>query len=237
MIQQRTTEAARAVWLRSGDEIDGLVASRRYVDLEELLTEAVAAGEILERDDPDWRRTRNLLFETRALINLDDDDLLGTFFKAYDSAGQLRANGESLIREAAESGSFIMETVIRPTPDRGFFSLDLPLSFGQQSLNLTVGLPALATFLETIPDGRAFVSFEVSSVTVPESEDGAWLIEIDPMSFTFLIRPEYCDEIGLPLDEDATLNEIIVRQRDFVSESKAWDSREGITRNADEESK
>ena len=234
VIQQRSIEAAQAVWLKAADDIDGLVESRKYTELEKVLSKAVSAGRTLQRDDAQWRRTRNLLHETRAVINLANDDLLGIFFAAYDAAGNLRPGGEKDIVSAAESGSFLFETVIRPTPDSGFFSMDLPITVGKHELKITVGLPALAEFIDVYEDGRAFVSIEIMSVTAPESDGSPWLLEVDPMSFTLMIRQEFCGEVGLLLTDDPALTELVQRQREFVSDSRGWDQRVGIARKADE---
>lgn len=229
VVQQRRVEAARGVWLRTADEIDGLVDQRDFSLLEQTLSEAVEAGRILGRDDPDWRRTRNLLDETRAINALANDDLLGVFLAAYDAAGNLQSRGESQIREAVESGSFVMETAVRADSPEGFYSLDLPFRAGSHDVEIAAGLPALSVFLDAVPDGRALVSFRISKVVSPSSPADAWRLMVDPMSVTLLTTEEFCDVLGLSLEDDPELMNVVTRQRDFVSNSAEWDQRAGIT--------
>ncbi len=67
---QQRAEAARQTWVAAGEKIDEHLASRDMKRLENVLAEAVSAGYLLEKSDPEWRLRLNLLHETKAVNSL-----------------------------------------------------------------------------------------------------------------------------------------------------------------------
>lgn len=227
LVQQQAKEAARQVWLTSVDQIELLLSEGKTVDLESQLKETVAAGRVLAKSDEEWRRTFNLYQEAKAINRLAASDLLTAFHGAYDKSGQLSDSGLGEIRNASTSGVFVFDTFLRPdVNNEGFFLFEIPAAPGHQPVTGAVGLPQLQKFLDAIPDQRILFAASVDSVVAPDRQRQlSWRIELAPASLVLLTSTELCESLGLSVDDEPELADILDRQQGFVRQTETWESR------------
>ena len=226
-IHKRAVEAAQQTWIRTSDVVPSLLDERKLTSLETVLQDAVNAGRILGKQDSEWRTLRNLLQETIAVRNVASEDLLTSFYEAYDKRSMLVDGAEANVQKAALSGVYVFDTWLRPDKSTGEgFLIDLPATPGRHRVEVKIALPALQELLETLTDGHLLFAATIQSVTAPESRQAdPWKVKLNPESFVLITSTAHCKELGLPVDNDAQLMSMLERQRAFVAESAAWENR------------
>ena len=225
MTWQQQVEAARQTWVSSSEKIEQLLSDANTTELEQALEKAVDAGRVLGKQDPEWRRTLNLLQETAAVNSLSSSALLTGFFEAYDAKGKLKSNAEDRIRTLAESGSFVFDSYVLAGDDKkGIFRFEFPAAPGRHPIDIQLAMPQLAQVLEKTEDRRILFSAEIESVVGPGS-GGRWKLTIDPDSFVLLTSSELCSYMGLTEEHDAQLPVTLQRQKEFVESSASWEFR------------
>ncbi|MDG1897472.1 MAG: hypothetical protein P8J37_21460 [Fuerstiella sp.] len=227
MTHQRAVEAAQQTWLKSTDEAQVLLNDREFLQLETLLTTAIEAGLMLGKDDPEWRGTQNLLHETQAFNNIASGGLLAAFHRAYDPGFLLVDDAEALVREKANSGTFVFDSYLRQHPEMaGTFFMELPATPGRHSVEVTIRIPEIRELLNANGDTRVLFAGRIHAVAAPAADSrGAWNLRIAPPSFVLLTNPVLCEELGLSPDDDPDLANILHQQRDFVESSERWEHR------------
>ena len=227
MTYQRAIEAAHQAWLKSADDAQALLDERDFLQLELVLTTAVDAGQILGKNDPEWRGTLNLLQETQAINSIAAGSLLGAFHRAYDAAPSLVDDAENVLREEAKSGAFVFDSYLRHHPETDdVFLMDFPATPGRHAVDVIIAVPAINDLLHANGDGRVVFAAKILSVKAPAADTtDAWKLQIDPRSFVLLTSPVHCEEIGLSPEYDRDIEAILTRQRDFVASSEQWEYR------------
>ena len=232
--QKGAAEAAQQVWLKSGDDIKEHLDNREFVNLEDSLKQAVDAGKVLGKSDPDWRSTLNLYQQTYAANNMASGDLLNAFHQAYNKNGRLEDHASVGILAATQPGSYVFDSHLKPdAANPGFFLFELPVSPGRHTVKASIGLPQLADFMNTFDDGRILFSAAIASVKSPADESqnsgdsNAWRIELEPTTFVLLTNEALADSIGLAAEFDPEIATVLSRQEDFVRTSETWEFREG----------
>ena len=109
MTYQRAVENAQQTWLKSPEEIEGLLNDSKMVELQQTLQTAVQAADLLQRDDPESRRIRNMLGETMAINSIASSELLTAFHNAYNDEGVLQETAASEIEDVCRSGTFLFD--------------------------------------------------------------------------------------------------------------------------------
>ncbi|MDG2130228.1 MAG: hypothetical protein P8K08_19675 [Fuerstiella sp.] len=227
MTYQWAVEAAHRAWLKSADDVQVQLERRDFLQMETVLLAAVDAGRILKKSDPEWRGTLNLLQETQAINSIAPGSLLSAFQQAYDSEGSLVNDAEILVREQANSGTFVFDSFLHAHPSSdNLFLMDLPATPGRHSVEVTIAVARIKDLLDAGGDDRVLFAGRICSVAAPSSDSRhTWKLQIDPGSFVLLTHPVHCEEIGLSQDADSDVAHILTRQRDFVEASERWEHR------------
>lgn len=224
---KRAVEAAHQAWLKSGDDAQALLDERDFLQLEVVLATAVDAGQILGKNDPEWRGTLNLLQETQAINSIAAGSLLTAFHRAYDAALSLVDDAEDVLREEATTGTFVFDSYLHHHPETDdVFLMDLPATPGRHAVDVIIPVPAINDLLHANGDDRVVFAAKIVSVNAPAVNTAdAWKLQIDPRSFVLLTSPVHCEEIGLSPDYDKDIEIILTRQREFVASSEQWEYR------------
>lgn len=223
---QRSAESAQRIWLDSARTVEDLLTDKDFIGLESTLTEAVAAGKTIGKDDAEWRQTLNLLGEVRAANQLASEDLLSAIQDSYDKDGGLKNSGSSALQSVAASGIFIFDSWIQEDfEDAEVFLFELPAAPGRHNFVMSVRLPQLRELLDTNGENRRVLFAARIAEIVHPKETPMWRVTLDLESFVLLTNESVCAEVGLTRDVDPELPELLDRQSEFVQSSSAWDSR------------
>jgi len=227
MSYQRTMESARQVLLKSPEQIQQLLKDGDFVELQSVLQEATDAASTLQRDDPETRRTRNLLAETQAVNSIAASDLLTGFHQAYDDDQSIVDNAARQLTSICDSGMFVFDSWLQDRPGLPKqFLAEFPATPGNHPVEILIPLPALQEFREATEDGRVLFAARISKVVAPKSKSfESWQLRVAPESFVLLTSQDHCDLIGLTLNIDPTIEAILNRQREFVEASDNWQNR------------
>ena len=225
-------ESAQQTWLKSTDEITEYLSDGKFVELEAALKQAVRAGATLGKSDSEWRSTVNLCQEISAVNMMASGDLLSEFHKAYDEFGDLVADARESILSVTQTGAFVVDSYFRRDDlNEGSFLIDMPAAPGRHLVNASIELPLLNRYLEAHTDGRILFAAKVVAVTAPivegrsESASDVWVLELDPQSFVLLTSKTLMANVGMPVEYDSELADILARQDEFVRASETWGGR------------
>ncbi len=227
MTYQRAIEEAQKIWLASPEEIAELLADSQMVELQQTLESAVQAADVLQRDDPESRRIRNMLAETSGINSIASSELLSAFHNAYNDQDVLQDDAASQIEAACGSGTFLFDSYLQAKLGQAdVYLADFPATPGRHPIELLIPLPDVGTFLEAIPDGRAIFMARISKVVPPtKGTYESWVLHVEATSFVLLTSVAHCEQVGLTSDIDPTLETILQRQREFVETSSTWQNR------------
>lgn len=227
MTYQSHVESARQTWLKSPELIEQQLHEFAMVDLERTLQSAVEAADVLERNDVESRRVRNLLQETVAVNKIASRDLLTSFHDAYNKNDVLEDDATETVTDVCRSGTFVFDSSL--TKKAGLddvYLVDFPATPGRHPVEIIVPLPAVAEFLESIGDTRAIFAATIDRVETPKAKTyEPWVLHVEATSFVLLTSLPHCQHIGLSQEDDESLEAIIQRQRDFVEASETWQDR------------
>jgi hypothetical protein len=227
MTYQRAVENAQQTWLKSPEEIEGLLNDSKMVELQQTLQTAVQAADLLQRDDAESRRIRNMLGETMAINSIASSELLTAFHNAYNDEGVLQETAASEIEDVCRSGTFLFDSYLTARPGLSdVYLAEFPATPGRHPIELVIPLPAVGDFLEAFEDGRAIFTVTIDQVAAPTiGTYEPWVLHVESTSFVLLTSLPHCERIGLTKDIDPTLEGILQRQRDFVEGSATWYAR------------
>jgi hypothetical protein len=121
---------------------------------------------------------------------------------------------------------FVIDGYIEPVGDAaGSFVLDVPAMSGPQSVMITLQLPPLADYLQTNPTQRFVFGFRLHGAVLSESNDEFHELVVAPESFVLFTSEEHCGQLGMSVQADPTLAEVLANQKVFVEESSRWEAR------------
>ena len=224
---QRTIASARQTWRTSLDQIPEVLEDGNFGTLESLLTDAVAAGETLKKNDDEWRLILNLHQETVAFNQMSDADLLDIILAAYTQNDALTTDAQESVGSAIIGRTVLFDSMIVPDPSHDTFLVDMPLSPGGHDVLIRLQLPAASELITSTTADQYLFTASVARVQAPTNNDsGFWLIELDPKSLVLVTRDEFCDAYGLPLDEETGIVQRVQLQKDFVEQSEEWSRRD-----------
>ncbi len=223
MIHRRNLEDARQTWRTSLDQVDALLADSDLTALQPVLADAVAAGEILEYHDAEFRRVLNLHQETETFHDLAHGDLLNSLFEAYTDDGRLKSSATEAVQRDTVGHIFVFDSKLTASADNAAWLVDMPVTPGHHGVDIRIALPALSE-LTSIADSSQFLfAAKVGAMKAPPREgSGVWLFELQPESFVLITSPAHCREFGLAIDNDEALQQRLQQQREFVENSTTW---------------
>ena len=96
---------------------------------------------------------------------------------------------------------------------------------GQQSVVVTLQLPPLADYLQTNPTQRFVFGFRLQGEVLSESNGEFHKLPVAPESFVLFTSAEHCDQLGMSVQADPALAEVLENQKVFVEESSRWETR------------
>ncbi len=211
-------DAAGRVWRESLDAIPQLIAEGDFQGLQETLAETTHAGRLTGQRGAEWRRTVNLLEETQAVTAI-----------CYDTLPELlseKTGSEASALAEVVGQYFVIDGYIDPVGDgSGSFVLDIPAMSGQQSVVVTLQLPPLADYLQTNPTQRFVFGFRLQGEVLSESNGEFHKLPVAPESFVLFTSAEHCDQLGMSVQADPALAEVLENQKVFVEESSRWETR------------
>lgn len=226
MQRQSDLEQSQQIWLQSSDQIDELLADSELLELEPVLEHAVAAGRVLGKDDVQWRRLTNLLAETHAVNNVSDGNLISAFHQVYDPQGRLLPGAQSTLETAGGSGFVVLDSYVRPGRDSGTYFIELPATPGKHAVELQLQLSALGRYLAGSDGKRMIFAARIQQIDAPQTDrDRSWKIRLAAESFVLLTQVQHCNDLGLSVQDDPDLEEVLKDQRDFVESSQEWNHR------------
>lgn len=221
---QQQVEQARQDWLAAEEEISQYLSSGDFNSLRDTLERAVAAGEILDQSDVEWRYRRNLLLETEAVLSMAADNLLTAFHDVYQTGPTLPPDADRQLRAVATSGVFVFDSYLE-TSGSGLPTILFPATPGRHSVQVYAPFPELTELAKQSADGRILCAARIRELQAPTASGPAWQVLLDPDSFVLLTSIEHCAAVGLSPDEDASLSDALDRQREFVGRSASWEDR------------
>lgn len=227
MTYQNTVENARQTWLKSPEEIERLLEDREMIDLQQALESAVQAADVLQRNDPESRRVRNLLEETVGINTIASGDLLNGFHQAYDDDDLLVDDAMEQVESVCRSGTFVFDSYLQAKPGLSdVYLVDFPATPGRHPVEIIIPLPAVNEFHEMFPDGRAVFAGRIDRVVPPTAKTfEPWTLNVKASSFVLMTSLPHCEHVGLTAEDDETLTAVLKRQLEFVETSENWQDR------------
>jgi len=219
-----TEEAAHRTWLESMDQIPELLAAHDLVSLETVLSDALDAGRVLDRNGAEWRETVNLLAETQVVQDVSPVTLPSLLMNAADENDRLLPERMRSLPDEIMNGSFVIDGFVDPSGNAdGSLLVDIPVMPGGFPVHMTLTLPVLNELLEISDSGRIVFAFRCSDVRLPsESRKERWEIRLDPASFVLITSPMHCRQLGFAPEDDPSLSELLSVQKNFVRDSEHW---------------
>jgi len=208
-------DAAERIWREAQDTIPQLLADGDFQALQVTLANATDAGRLTGQNGPKWRLTTNLFEETQAVTGI-----------CYDTLPELLAEKvgrKTSALDAVVDQYFVLDGYIDPVGDESeSFVIDIPAMSGQQSVMVTLQLPPLADFVPVHSGQRYVFAFKLSGA---EMHDGFHELRVAPESFVLFTSEEHCDQLGMSVQSDPALAEVLANQKAFVEESLRWRNR------------
>lgn len=222
---QQRAEAARQTWVAAEEKIENHLAARDMKRLEDVLIEAVAAGQMLDKSDSEWRLRLNLLTETKAVNSLAAMDLLTSFHQAYDNRNNLSSDAAETVQTSALSGTFVFDSWLLSTAD-GFSLVDFPATPTGHGVDIYIPFDLPEQLVNGVAEGRIVFASRIHTVVPPDaSTNRNWIVLLEPESFVLLTSLPHCETVGIFTEEDPQLATVLDHQRSLVEKSTTWEHR------------
>lgn len=188
--------------------------------------QAVAAAEVLERDDDKARRARQMFRECTAIVNLSPETLFGILEEAAVVSEKSTKDWQKSFEREFAGKWLVLDTTLRQEPATGGVSIDYPLDVGGHPVEIRGGLEVYdQVSFEDVGYRRVILAVQLKSC---ERSEGRWIVEFDPASaflwsnydnllaVGFAVAPESrADAVG-EIDAASELRQLLDQQSQLV---------------------
>lgn len=213
VVTQRRMDEARKTWRREMDTAEKALDEKDISTLGNSLAKAVAAGQILHRDDAEARRANSLLLQTKALQEFSSTDLISMLSGCATADGRLDAAKAATAAESLSGKWFVFETVLISS-DNGL-KADMPLIVDSVPVTIFVDSSVLQNAVTTMPQSPLFFAASVKSCDVVDGGRGLQ-IRLDGNSCTLVTTEFHAAEFGFTSANTPGLEALLERQATFL---------------------
>ena len=218
MVTQRRLDEARRIWRREMDVAERALDGKDMSALHDSLAKAVAAGQVLRRDDAEARRATSLLLQTKALRELSSSDLVSALSVCVDPGGRLDHTRAETATAALSGKWFVFECPLLKS--RNGLKADLPLIVNSVPVTVTVESEVLQQAVTALPQSPLLF---VASVETCEVIAGGpeFRIQLNGSSCTLVTTEFHAAELGFIAENTPGLLALLERQTEFLKSDAA----------------
>lgn len=218
VVTQRRMDEARKTWRREMDIAQKALDEKDMSALSDSLTKAVAAGQMLGRDDAETRRAISLLLQTKALQDLSSTDLISVLSGCMTADGQPDAAKTTAAAESIGGKWFAFESLLVKADNE--LKADMALIIGTVPVTIIVDSPILQDAATAMPQSPLFF---VASVKICDVVDGGRRLQIrlEGNSCTLVTTEFHAAEFGFTSANTPGLEALLKRQTEFLKSDAA----------------
>jgi hypothetical protein len=218
VVTQRRMDEARKTWRREMDIAEKALDEKDMSALSDSLTKAVAAGQILQRDDAEARRANSLLLQTKALQDLSTTDLISVLSGCITADGGIDVAKAATAAESISGKWFAFESLLVRADNE--LKVDMALIIGTVPVTIIVDSPILQGAATTMPQSPLLFVASVKSCDVVEG--GRVLqIRLEGDSCTLVTTESHATEFGFTSANTPGLEALLERQTEFLRSDAA----------------
>ena len=218
VVTQRRMDEARKTWRREMDIADKALDGKDMSALSDSLAKAVAAGQILQRDDAETRRANSLWLQTKALQEFSTTDLISALSGGMTADGEPDAAKAAAAAESIVGKWFAFESLLVSAGNE--LQTDMSLIIDTLPVTMIVDSPVLQNAVTAMPQSPLFF---VASVKSCEVVDGgrALQIRLESNSCTLVTTEFHAAEFGFTAENTRGLEALLERQTAFLKSDAA----------------
>jgi hypothetical protein len=214
MLHQRQLENAVRTWRRELDAALNAETEGNRTALQESLRKALAAADLLQKQDTDVAHARSLLRQCSAISQLTAVDPVAVL--TTNSAPDQPPSPDKLTTEL-RGLVLLFDAPPHPAPDTpDGVLLDLPLVIHGRMLQLSARSEILRQSSRLFPGQSALFLAAIRSCSTTAAPSGSLLLELDPDSITLLTSEFLATEAGLSTEHVPELAQILERQSGLI---------------------
>ncbi|MFM7055488.1 MAG: hypothetical protein ACKO2P_01055 [Planctomycetota bacterium] len=214
MLHQRQLENARRIWRREFDTALKAETEGNRTALQQALQQAIAAADLLQKQDSDVAHARSLLRQCQAISQLTAVDPVA-ILTTHSAPGQ-PTSPDTLTTEL-RGLMLLFDAIPQAAPEApNGVLLDLPLVIHGHLLQLSVQSEILHRFAQLHPGQSALFTAAIRASSPAADSSGPLLLELDPDSITLLTSEFLAAEAGLSPDHVPELHGILQRQSSLM---------------------
>ncbi len=218
VVTQRRMDDARKTWRREMDVAEKALLEKDISTLGDSLAKAVAAGQILQRDDTESRRAGSLWLQTKALQELSPTDLISMLSSCSSPDGRLDAAKAATAAESLSGKWFVFESVMISS-DNGL-KADMSLIIDSVPVTIFVDSDVLQNAVTAMSQSPLLFVASVKSCEVVDGGSGL-KIRLDGNSCTLVTTEFHAAEFGFTSANTAGLEALLERQTAFLKSDAA----------------
>jgi hypothetical protein len=213
VVTQRRMDEARKTWRREMDVAEKALDEKDMSTLGDSLAKAVAAGQILQRDDAEARRANSLLLQTKALQELSTSDLISVLSGCTTADGRLDAEKSATAAESLSGTWFVFESVLVSSGSE--LKADMPLIIDSVPVTIYVESDVMQNAVTAMPQSPLFFVASVRSCDVVDG--GRELrIHLEGNSCTLVTTDFHAAKFGFTSANTPGLEALLERQAAFL---------------------
>ena len=218
VVTQRRMDDARKTWRREMDVAEKALDEKDISTLGDSLAKAVAAGQILQRDDAEARRASSLWLQTKALQELSPTDLISMLSGCTNPDGRLDAAKAATAAESLSGKWFVFESVLIRS-DSGL-QADMSLIIDSVPVAIFVDSDVLQHAVTAMSQSPLLFVASVKSCEVVDGGRGLQ-IRLDGDSCTLVTTEFHAAEFGFTSENTSGLDALLERQTAFLKSDAA----------------
>ncbi len=218
VVTQRRMDEARKTWRREMDIAEKALDEKDLLTLGDSLARAVAAGQILHRNDAESRRVNSLFLQTKALRDLSTTDLISMLSGCAAADGGLDAAKAATAAESVREKWFGFESLLVST-DNGL-KLDMSLIIDSIPVAIFVDSDVLRSAVTAMPQSPMLFVGSVKSCDVVDGGRGLE-IHLEGNSCTLVTTDFHAAEFGFTSENSPGLDALLERQTAFLKSDTA----------------
>ena len=222
MVTQRRLEDARKAWRREMDVAEQALEDKDLGALHLALSKAVAAGSILQRNDPEWRRAASLLRQTQAVRDLSSSDLISMLSGCVSGDGIFNSPKATAAAESLTGKWFVLECGWLPVANG--LQADMPLMVDSVPVTITTLSETLLHAVAALPQSPLMFVASVESCDVIDN-GREFQLRLNGKSATLITTEYHAAEMGFTAANTPGLAALLEKQTELLkSVSQAKDN-------------
>ena len=218
VVTQRRMDEARKTWRRELDVAEKALDEKDLLALGDSLAKAVAAGQILQRDDAEARRANSLLLQTTALQELSPLDLISMLSDCAAADGWLYVEKATAAAASLGGAWFAFESLLVNTNNG--LKVDMSLIIDSVPVTILVDSAVLQSAATAMPQSPLLFVASVKSCDVVDGGRGLE-IRLQDDSCTLVTTEFHAAEFGFTSANTPGLDALLERQTAFLKSDAA----------------